>query len=83
MNIPAITDALTAVTPLSQSSAATPPISAQEQFAALLESPAAAGSPNTLLAAQATLNQMTVGTELTAKLAGSLTQSINKLVNMQ
>jgi type III secretion system YscI/HrpB-like protein len=29
------------------------------------------------------MNQLTVGTDLLAKVAGSLTQSINKLTNMQ
>ncbi|BEV73185.1 MULTISPECIES: type III secretion system inner rod subunit SctI [unclassified Paludibacterium] len=61
-----------------------PPPSAQavDRFAALL-SAEAPGSPEGMLQAQGALTQLTLGSDLTAKVAGALTQAINKLVNLQ
>lgn len=82
MSIAAITQALGAIAPLGPSGPVTPDVPAQQRFAQLLNNPQAADDPGVLFAAQGALSELTVGTELTAKLAGSLTQSINKLVNM-
>lgn len=83
MSIEAISHALAALAPLGQSEAPAPDASSQQRFAALLDSQKAADSPDALFAAQSVLSELTVGCELTAKVAGSLTQSINKLVSMQ
>ncbi|OHX11797.1 EscI/YscI/HrpB family type III secretion system inner rod protein [Chromobacterium sinusclupearum] len=83
MTIEAITHALAAIAPLGEAEPAQPSQSAQQRFAELLNNPKAADEPGALFAAQSAFNELAVGTELTAKVAGSLTQSINKLVNMQ
>ncbi|MFM0515382.1 type III secretion system inner rod subunit SctI [Paraburkholderia sp. RL17-373-BIF-A] len=83
MDIFSIANISSALAPVSQSPAATPSSTAQQQFADLLGGPSPTNSPDALLGAQFELTQMMVGTELTAKVAGSITQSINKLVNMQ
>jgi type III secretion system YscI/HrpB-like protein len=63
-------------------SAAIPDQAVQSRFAELLHAHTSAASENAL-AMQGAMNQLTVGTDLLAKVAGSLTQSINKLTNMQ
>lgn len=83
MSIAAIPDVLSAVAPLSRPDAAVPSAFAQERFAALLNDKTAVGSPDTLLAVQKDLTSTIVSTELAAKGIGLLTQSVNKLVNMQ
>nr|WP_252860739.1 EscI/YscI/HrpB family type III secretion system inner rod protein [Edwardsiella ictaluri] len=42
---------------------------AQERFAALMNTPQAGDSPNTMLAVQGTMNDLVVGVDLTAKVA--------------
>ncbi len=83
MTITAISHALSAIAPLGGPEAATPDLPAQQRFAELLNAPQSADAPDALFSAQGALNELTVGAELTAKVAGSLTQSINKLVNIQ
>ena len=83
MTVAAINNALSAIAPLGQTEAVTPDIPAQQRFAELLNAPQTANAPDALFSAQGALNELTVGAELTAKVAGSLTQSINKLVNIQ
>jgi type III secretion system YscI/HrpB-like protein len=83
MSIDAISHALAALAPLGPSEAPVPDASAQQRFAAMLDSQKAADSPDALFAAQGAMSELAVGAELTAKVAGSLTQSINKLVSMQ
>lgn len=64
--------------------AAAPTDALQSHFAELLRSHAnTPAGPDNTLAVQGAMNQLTVGTDLLAKVAGSLTQSINKLTNMQ
>ena len=65
-----------------QTTGVVPSMSAQEEFAALLNDQSVAGAPAALLAVQEEHVQKAVGIELVAKVAGSLTQSINKVVNM-
>ncbi|MGQ5524536.1 type III secretion system inner rod subunit SctI [Chitinimonas sp. PSY-7] len=54
----------------------------QAKFAALMQPGVAATDPVELLKAQSQLGNIAVGTDLTAKAVGALTQAINKLVNM-
>lgn len=83
MNISAISDFLSVCASVHPDVAATPTQSAQEKFSAMFAQPADVASPDALLDAQTAFNQRIVDTEFTAKVAGSLTQSINKLANMQ
>ena len=53
-----------------------------QRFANLLNSPEAPEAPGSYLSVQDKMNEVTVGNEMVAKIAGSLVQSINKLVNM-
>ncbi|MBC8642802.1 type III secretion system inner rod subunit SctI [Caballeronia sp. EK] len=83
MNVLPLIGAASAVLQVSQSSATVPSDAAKERFAALLDNPEAVSSPDALLAAQMELTKVTVGADLTAKVAGLLTQTVNKLVSMQ
>ncbi|TDR76587.1 type III secretion system inner rod subunit SctI [Paludibacterium purpuratum] len=60
-----------------------PDPASSERFAALLATPEVPGSPAELLQAQAQLMSLSMGSDLTAKVAGLCTQAINKLVHMQ
>ncbi|QAU24831.1 EscI/YscI/HrpB family type III secretion system inner rod protein [Dyella sp. M7H15-1] len=64
--------------------AAAPTEALQSQFAELLSTHTnATTASDNALAVQGALSQLTVGTDLAAKVFGSLAQSINKLTNMQ
>ncbi|MBJ7262942.1 MAG: type III secretion system inner rod subunit SctI [Burkholderiaceae bacterium] len=83
MNIAAISDQIATFASANPAVAATPTQSDQQRFSALLAQPANIGSPDVLLGEQAAIGRMIVETEMIAKVAGSVTQSINKLANMQ
>ncbi|PHV11497.1 type III secretion system inner rod subunit SctI [Chitinimonas sp. BJB300] len=84
MNIDAIQSLLPNMNPTDATApVAAPDAATQSRFAALLQPPQAVVDPVQLVAAQGQLSTITVGTELAAKVAGSLTQTVNKLVNMQ
>lgn len=55
--------------------------SVQQRFAEYLSSPQTT-SPEVMLGVQKILNELAVNTELTAKIAGSVTQTINKLTSL-
>lgn len=80
--IHAIGQALAPVNPLGQANPAEVDLPTQQRFAALLSSSVTSDSPNGLMGAQSTLTELAVGVDLTAKVAGSLAQTINKLVNL-
>ncbi|MBZ6071271.1 type III secretion system inner rod subunit SctI [Aeromonas schubertii] len=80
--IHAIAQALAPVTPLAQPNPAEVDLPTQQRFAALLNSPQTSDSPSGLMGAQSALTELAVGVDLTAKVAGSLGQTINKLVNL-
>ncbi|MFM5540444.1 type III secretion system inner rod subunit SctI [Aeromonas veronii] len=75
-----IGQALAPATPLS--TPAKVDISTQQYFAALLNNSMNSTSPDALMGAQSALTELAVGMDFTAKVAGSLGQTINKLVNM-
>ncbi len=88
MDVNAIGSVLEAVITPSAMRTVAPGVAAQQLFSDLLKtaginSVQAQLTPDNLLAAQSLLNKMSVTVDLTAKVAGSLTQSINKLVSMQ
>ncbi len=81
-------DAIQALYPNMNPTDATPPVAepdaaTQSRFEALLQLPQAIKGPEHLFAAEVGLIQLASGTELTAKVANYLTQTVNKLVNMQ
>lgn len=82
MNIDAINNSLLSFLPVEQSTGAEVDIPTQQHFASLLNAPEATASPDSLVGAQGALSELAVGTEMTAKVAGSLTQAVNKLVNI-
>lgn len=81
--INAIGHTLAPLSPLNQTSSAEEvDLSTQQRFSALLNPSQAVDSPEHLIGSQLALTEMAIGVDLTAKVAGSLTQSINKLVNL-
>ncbi|EAA3660115.1 type III secretion system inner rod subunit SctI [Salmonella enterica] len=80
--IHAIGQALAPVTPLGLDNPPEVDLPTQQRFAALLNNPEISDSPHGLMAAQSALTELAVGVDLTAKVAGSLGQTINKLVNL-
>ncbi|MBT2869680.1 type III secretion system inner rod subunit SctI [Chromobacterium violaceum] len=83
MTIPAVTDILASVAPQRNVEPLTPASDARQLFEQLLNDETATTSPSELLTAQSALGQVTLGAELTAKVAGAFSQGVNKLVNMQ
>lgn len=81
--IQAIGQALVQSSPLNQTDPVAVHPSAQQQFAALLNaSPITPAGALAVQNVQQEVSELTFGVELTAKGAGSLAQSINKLVNL-
>ena len=80
--IHAVSQALAPVTPLGQARPAEVDLPTQQRFATLLNSPLTSDSPDRLIEAQSAFTELAVGIDLTAKVAGSLGQTINKLVNL-
>lgn len=83
MSIVPVTGPLNLAMPSINEQDVAPPESVQEEFAALLDSRPSTRSPNALLSAQSMLATSTMETALDAKVAGLVTQGVNKLVNMQ
>jgi type III secretion system YscI/HrpB-like protein len=81
--IQAIGQTLAPLSPLSKADPVAVHPSAQQQFAALLNaSPITPAGALAVQNVQQEVSELTFGAELTAKLAGSVAQSINKLVNL-
>ncbi|VWD64755.1 hypothetical protein BLA50215_07908 [Burkholderia lata] len=83
MTILSIEDNLAAISLPKQQAVAVPSTAAQEKFAALLDGQSFAGTAAAFLVVQKEHAQKAVGVDLAAKVAGSFTQAINKLVSMQ
>ncbi|MBV8047531.1 MAG: type III secretion system inner rod subunit SctI [Paludibacterium sp.] len=67
-----------------ESGVAPPPDPATiERFAAMMAGSDPLSAPSDLLQAQKQLSRTALSTDWTAKVAGLLTQAVNKLVNMQ
>lgn len=82
MNITAINQALVPLAIPGTAGSTDVALPTQQHFSSLLNAPEATESPDAMLNNQKVLSEMLVGVDLTAKVAGSLTQTINKLVNM-
>lgn len=84
MSIDAIGQALLSVGPVgSQATDIQPEAGSVAHFASLMQGANAVASADALLQVQGALSSVQVGADLTAKVAGSLTQTVNKLISLQ
>lgn len=81
MSLEAIVEVLAALAPADPVAPPLPDLPTQQRFAEMLKTPERISSPSGMLTLQGEVSEMLVATDLAAKVAGAVTQGVNKLVN--